>query len=140
MVGAEFHMAHELASAFQQALGIGNLGTTKEPHIDMSFEGIDIGECRITYTRSRMAIMQHLSNIVSAVAHDLKPALCNRPQFTRLLIHPDLDSGVSLHRTGEPHKLAHGDFISMLSSPRSFQPFFRLAIRLSAFVFSEMGT
>ena len=51
-------MAHELASAFQQALGIGNLGATKEPDIDVSFEGIDIGECRVTDTRGRMAIMQ----------------------------------------------------------------------------------
>src|SRR5207253_11004471 len=55
---SEFHMAHELASAFQQALGIGNLGATKEPDINVSFEGIDIGECRITYARGRMAIMQ----------------------------------------------------------------------------------
>ena len=46
-------MAHELASAFQQTLGIGNLGATKEPDIDVSFEGIDIGERRITlHTRS----------------------------------------------------------------------------------------
>src|SRR5437660_5186497 len=42
---SEFHMAHELASAFQQALGIGSLGATKEPDIDVSFYGIDIGEC-----------------------------------------------------------------------------------------------
>ncbi len=51
-------MTHKLASAFQQALRISNLGATKEPDIDMSFEGIDIGECRITYTRCRVAIMQ----------------------------------------------------------------------------------
>ena len=51
-------MAHELSSAFQQTLGIGNLGPTKEPDIDVSLEGIDVGECRITYTRGWMAIMQ----------------------------------------------------------------------------------
>ena len=39
-------------------LRIGNLGATKEPDIDVSFEGIDIGECRISYTRGRMAVMQ----------------------------------------------------------------------------------
>jgi len=50
-------MAHELARAFQQAGRIGNLGPTKEAHIDVSFEGIDVGECRVTYTRRRMAIM-----------------------------------------------------------------------------------
>jgi len=51
-------MAHEPSSAFQQALRIGNLGATKEPDIDVSFEGIDISECRITYTDGRMPIMQ----------------------------------------------------------------------------------
>jgi hypothetical protein len=35
----EFHMAHELAGAFQKASGIGNLGASKEPNIDVSFEG-----------------------------------------------------------------------------------------------------
>ena len=115
-------MAHELASAFQQALRIGNLGATKEPDIDVSLEGIDIGECRITYTRGRMAIVQQLSNIVSAVAHDLKPALRDRPQFTRMLMHPDLDSWISLDRTGEPQKLAHGDYapIWLARSLKSF--------------------
>src|SRR5688572_21754216 len=54
----EFHMAHEFSSAFQQPLGIGNLGPTKETDIDVCFEGIDVGECRITYTRGWMAIMQ----------------------------------------------------------------------------------
>ena len=51
-------MAHELARAFQQALGISKLGATKKPDIDVGFEGIDIGEGRITYARGRMAIMQ----------------------------------------------------------------------------------
>ncbi len=36
-------MAHELAGALQQALRIGNLGATKKAHVDVSFEGIDIG-------------------------------------------------------------------------------------------------
>src|SRR5262245_66650077 len=117
-------MAHELAGAFQQALGISKLGATKEPDIDVGFEGIDIGERRITYTRGRMAIRQSLSNIASAVAHDLKPPLRDRPQFTRMLTHPDLYSWISLDRTGEPQQLAHGDFFPIvrdragLSSPR----------------------
>ena len=90
-------------------LGIGKLGATKEPDIDVSCEGIDIGECRITYTRGRMAIMQQLSNIVSAVAHDLKPALRDRPQFTRMLMHPDFDRRIALDRSGKPQKPAHVD-------------------------------
>ncbi len=51
--GPELHMAHEPAGAFQQALRIGNLGTPKEPDIDVSPESIDIGEGRVTLrTRS----------------------------------------------------------------------------------------
>jgi hypothetical protein len=107
-------MAHELARAFQQANGIGYLRAAKEPDIDVSFEGIDIGECRISDTRGRMAIMQQLSNIVSAVAHDLKPALRDRSQFTRMLMHPNVDRWISPDRTWEKKKLAHGDFISTL--------------------------
>jgi hypothetical protein len=54
-----------------------------------------------------MAVVQQLSNVVSAAAHDLKPAMSDRPQFTRMLLHPDLDRWISLDRTGEPQKLAH---------------------------------
>src|SRR5262245_53267326 len=43
-----------------------------------------------------------------------KPALRDRPQFTRMLMHPDLDSWISLDRTGEPQKSAHSNFFSML--------------------------
>jgi hypothetical protein len=50
-------MTHKLSSAFQQALRTSNLVATKETDIDMSFEGIDINECRITYARSRVTVM-----------------------------------------------------------------------------------
>ena len=111
--GPEFHMAHELASAFQQALGIGNLGTTKKADIDVSFERIDIAECSVCDTRSRVAIMQYLLNVVTAGSHDLKPVPCDYSQFTRMFLHPNLDGRVSLDRTVKSQKLAHGKFISM---------------------------
>src|SRR5262245_58372662 len=80
-----------------------------------------------------MAIMQQLSNIVSAVSNDLKPALRDRPQFTRMLVHPDLNSWIALDRSGEPHKLAHGDFIlgeaPLVSQQRRVMPFLRRAGR-----------
>jgi hypothetical protein len=107
-------MAHELARAFQQAKGIGYHRAAKEPDIDVSFECIDIGECRVSDTRGRMAIVQQLSNIVSTVAHNLKPALRDRPQFAGMLMHPNVDRWISPDRTWEPKKLAHGDFISTL--------------------------
>ena len=75
-------MAHELASACQQVLGIGNLRAAKEPDVDVRFEGIDIGESRIFYTRGRVAVMQQFSDILAAVAHELKPSLCNHSQST----------------------------------------------------------
>src|SRR4051794_24890286 len=42
--GPEFHMAHERASAFQQTLGIRNLGSAKKSDIDVIFERIHIPE------------------------------------------------------------------------------------------------
>jgi hypothetical protein len=77
----------------------------------VGFEGIDISECRIPDTRGWIAIMQYLPNIVPAIAHGIKPALRDRPQFTRMLPHPDLDSRIALDRTGESEKLGHGNFM-----------------------------
>ena len=51
-------MTHELSGAFQQPVGIGNLGASKKADINVTSERVDIGECRISYTRGRMAIVQ----------------------------------------------------------------------------------
>src|SRR5262245_59731635 len=102
-------MAHELAGAFQQSLGIGDLSAAKEPDIDVRPERIDIGERRITHTRGRMAIMQYLSNVVSAVAHDREPAPRDRSHFARMPMHPDLDCWISLERTEKVEEFVHGD-------------------------------
>jgi hypothetical protein len=103
--------------AFQQALGIGKLGATKEPDIDVTREGIDIRECRITDTRGRVAIVQQLSNIVSAVTDGREPAPRDRSQFTRMLTHPGVDSRISLDRRGKPQKPAHVDVIIRSPAP-----------------------
>src|SRR4051794_12214827 len=100
-------MAHELASAFQQALRIGNLGAAKETNVDVRFEGIHVGKGGVADTRGRMAIMQQLSNVVSAAAHGLKPAARDRAQSIPMLVHPDLDRGVSLNGGSKSEKLAH---------------------------------
>src|SRR5262245_17423065 len=55
-IGPEIHMAHEFAGAFEQAVGIGKLGAAEEADVDVSREGIDIPESRVTYTGRRMAI------------------------------------------------------------------------------------
>ena len=44
---------------------------------------------------------------------DLKPALRNRPQYPRMLMHPGLDSLISFDRTGKPHEFAHGNLLSL---------------------------
>jgi hypothetical protein len=61
-----------------------------------------------------MAVMQQHSNIVAALAHDLKPPLRDRPQFSLMLTHPDLDRRISLDRNGEPEELAHGEILPTL--------------------------
>lgn len=103
-------MAHELTGALQQALWIGDLGTAKESDIDMMAEGIDIAECRVTDARGGMAVVQQLSDIVAAAAHDLKPALGDRPQLTGMVVHPGGDRGIALDGTGEPHDSAYASY------------------------------
>ena len=73
MFGPELYVAHELASALQQAIWIGDLGATEEPDVDVSFEGVDIGECPILYTSGRMAIMQQFAYIISTIADNVEP-------------------------------------------------------------------
>ena len=95
--GPEFNMAHELASTFQDTMRISDLSAPEESDINVSFEHIDVAESGIIDARSRMTIMQYLSNIFSAGAHDLKPALCDCAQFTGMFVHPDLDPWISLN-------------------------------------------
>src|SRR5260370_2665539 len=107
MVGSELHVTHKLACAFQQTLRIGNFGTSKEADIHVSFEGVDVPECRVSYTRRRMAIMQQFSHIVSTLTHNLKPMLCDCTQFPRMCLHPGLDRWITINRTVEPQELVH---------------------------------
>jgi len=100
-------MAHELPRTFQQTIRIGKLGTSKESHIHVGFEGIDVCKCRVSDARRRMAVMQHFPHIVSTPAHDLKPMPRNFTQLARMLHHPCINGWVSLHRTRESKKLAH---------------------------------
>src|SRR5262245_10607122 len=86
---------------------IGNVSTSKEPDIHVRLESIDICKCRISDARRRVAIMQHLAHIISAVAHDPKPMLCDLPQFAGMFVHPDIDGWVSLNSIRESEELAH---------------------------------
>lgn len=129
-------MTHDLPGALQQALGIGNISATKETDIDVSFEDVDISERCVAYTRGRMAVVQYFSYVVAAVAHNLKPMLRDRSQFTRMITHPVVDSRISLERVGEAKEVAHQkdhvakpsplnlrtDFAPKRNSLRSFGP------------------
>lgn len=55
---SEFYMAHKPASAFQQAVPIGDFSASKEPDIDVSSEGVDVGKCRVSDACGGMAVMQ----------------------------------------------------------------------------------
>jgi hypothetical protein len=107
---------HELAGAFKQAIGIGKLGTTKKTDIDVRCEGIGVSECRVPDTRGRMTVVQYFSDIVSAGAHHLKPALRDCSQFIIMLAHPRFDAKVSVNRTGKSHELAHHMLFEVLIS------------------------
>jgi hypothetical protein len=87
-------MAHELASALQQAGRIRQRCAMKEPHVDVRGEYIDIAEGRISQTCNRTAVMQKLPDFVPALSHHLKPLLRDGSQFTRMLFHPRFNGGI----------------------------------------------
>lgn len=104
-------MAHVFAGTLQEPRRIRKLGTTEEPHIDVGGERIDVAKCRVRDARGRVAVMQQLPNIISTLAHDVKPMPRDSPQLTPMLTHPDLNRRVMFDRAGEAQKPAHGDFI-----------------------------
>src|SRR5438128_9707739 len=89
-------MAHELASALQQAGRIRQRCAMKEPHVDVRGEYIDIAERRISQTCNRTAVMQKLPDFVPALSHHLKPLMRDDSQFTCMLPHPRIDGGLPL--------------------------------------------
>ena len=103
----DLNMPHILASAFQQARRIRKLGAAKKPDIDVRGECVDVCECRVSYTCGRHAVMQKFSDIVSTLAHGLKPVMRNCPQVTRMFRHPGIDGRIPFNRTGEPKELIH---------------------------------
>src|SRR5712692_10186146 len=94
-------MAHELASALQQAGRIRKRCAMKEPHVDVRSEYIDIAEGRISQTCNRIAVMQKLSDLVPALSHHLKPLMRDGSRFTCMLFHPRIDGGIPLESAVE---------------------------------------
>ena len=119
---SQFHVAHELAGALQQAGGIGQRCALKEPHIYMRSEYVDVAEGRIAQTCNGTAVMQDLPDLVPALSHNLKPLVCDGSQFTSMPIHPRVDGGISFDGTVDSQQFrSHRGFIS-LSDPRYVSP------------------
>src|SRR5438477_2199702 len=89
-------MAHEPAVALQQAGRIRQRCAVKEPNVDVRGEYIDVAEGRISQTCNRTAVMQKLPDFVAALSHHLKPLMRDCSQFTCMLFHPRIDSGIPL--------------------------------------------
>src|SRR5262245_58801249 len=80
--GAQLHMTHALARAFEQAGGIREHGAIEEADIRMSLECVDIAKRRVLHTNDRTSVVQELAHIGAAAAHALKP--CPRHQAKRI--------------------------------------------------------
>src|SRR5215467_1403798 len=105
-------MAHELASALQQAGGIRQRCAVKEPHVYVRSEYIDIAEGRISQTCNRTAVMQKLPEFVSAFSHHLKPPTRDGSQFTCMLFHPRINGWIPLDSAIESQQFrVHGSTI-----------------------------
>src|SRR5579864_3960646 len=98
-------MAHELAGALQQAGWIRQRCAVKEPDVDVRGEYIDIAEGRISQTGNRMAVMQKLPDFVPALSHHLKPLMRDGAQFTCMLFHPRINSGIPLDSVVESQQV-----------------------------------
>jgi hypothetical protein len=48
-----------------------------------------------------MTVMQQFPDIVSTVAHDLKPSVGDFPQFIRMRAHPCVDASIVLDGAGK---------------------------------------
>ena len=90
----DLYMPHIPASAFQQARRIRKPGAAKKPDVDVRCECVDVCECCISYTCSRMAVMQYFPDIVSTPAHGLKPVARDCTQLTRMFRHPAIDGRI----------------------------------------------
>src|SRR5690348_17387173 len=72
LAGAQLHVPHVLASAFQQAGRVREHCATEEADVRMRLESVDISKRRIRHTSDRTSVVQELADIGAAPAHALK--------------------------------------------------------------------
>ena len=87
-------MAHKLSGALQEASRIRQPCPLEEPDIDVRPEDIHVRKGHVPQTRDRTAIMEKLTDLVSASPHHLKPLPCDRAQLTGTPSHPGIDRGI----------------------------------------------
>src|SRR5262245_27187864 len=87
-------MPHELTGALQQASGIRQGCTVKEPYVDVRLEYIDIAERSIAQTCNRATVVHEFPNFVATLSHHLKPTIRDGSQFPSMLVHPGIDGGI----------------------------------------------
>jgi hypothetical protein len=107
-------MTHVLAGAFEQAIRIGKLSAAEKANVDVSFEDANVSECRILDAGGGIAIVQQFANVVSTIAHDLKPAPGDCPQLAGVPMKPGINSRISSDGTLETEEFAHGGHVIML--------------------------
>src|SRR5262245_50350945 len=92
----------------------------------MRSENVDKAKGCISQTCNRTAVMQEFSNFVSAFPHHLKPLLRDGSQFTCMLFHPRIDSGIPLDAAIESQRVPFSwSFHFLKTRTVSSIPFFR---------------
>src|SRR3954451_7321084 len=89
-------MAHKLSGSLQQMSRIGQRCPTEETNIHVRREYVDVAEGRISQACNGATVMENLPDFIAASSHHFEPILGDGSQFTFTLIHPLLDSWISL--------------------------------------------
>ena len=78
--GAQLHMTHALAGAFEQTGRIREHRAIKEADTRMSLERVDISKRRVSHACDGTTVVQEFADIGTTTAHALKPRLRHQPE------------------------------------------------------------
>ncbi len=103
--GSELDVPHVLAGAFQQTGGIFELGTTKEPDVDVGRERVHVREGGVPDARGRVTVVEQLTQVVTTTPHDVEPTSGDGAEVTRVGLKPGVDGRVARHCAREAKDL-----------------------------------
>jgi len=118
LAGAQLHVPHALARAFEQAGGIGKRRAQIEADIGMRLERVDVCKGGIAQARHGTAIVHEFANVGTAAAHALEPRPDHQPQWVGDAQEPGLDRGISSNRAGVSQKIVHARHTAVASGGR----------------------